>query len=82
MSLQFSKLVEMFEQLESVSSGNKMREILSKFFKKCPAKDMDIIAYLSLGKIDADYKHVELGMAEKMVAKSVVIASNKSGRNI
>ena len=70
MSVSFSKAAEVFAQLESVTSGNRMREILSDFFRKIPAEDIDKISYMLPGKIDADYRHVETGLAEKMVLRA------------
>ena len=45
--MKFLKLVKIFEQLEQITSGNKMREILSNFFKKVPETDIDSVAYLT-----------------------------------
>lgn len=75
--LTFSKLAEIFSQLEAVTSGNKMREILSNFFKKVPKQDIDKVSYLTLGKIAADYKHIELGLAEKMILRAITAAADK-----
>ncbi|MBW2966314.1 ATP-dependent DNA ligase [Candidatus Woesearchaeota archaeon] len=76
--MKFLKLVEIFEQLEKISSGNKLREILSKFFKKISKSDIDSVAYLTLGKIDAEYKKTDLGLAEKMVIRALAKVSNKN----
>ena len=76
-SLPFSKLTEIYEQLEVITSGNKMREILSNFFKKVPKQDIDKVTYLTLGKIDADFKHIELGLAEKMILRAIAAAAEK-----
>ncbi|MBW2981981.1 ATP-dependent DNA ligase [Candidatus Woesearchaeota archaeon] len=82
MSLQFSKLVEIFEDLEKISSGNKLREILSNFFKKISKEDIDSVAYLTIGKIDAEYKKTDLGLADKMVVRALAKASNKSAEEV
>lgn len=77
MTIPFSKLTEIYEQLEVITSGNKMREILSNFFKKVPKQDIDKVAYLTLGKIDADFKHIELGLAEKMILRAIASVAEK-----
>ena len=46
--MDFEKLVEVYEDLENTSSGNKLREILSGFFKKVPREDISLISYLTL----------------------------------
>ena len=80
--MRFVKLVEIFEELEQITSGNKMREILSKFLKKAPKTDLDSIAYLTLGIIDAEYKKTDLGLAEKMIVRALAKASNKNVEEI
>ncbi len=76
-SLAFSKLADIFSQLEVVTSGNKLREILSQFFKRVPKQDIDLVAYLTIGKIDAEYKKTDLGLANKMIIRALAKASNK-----
>ena len=75
--MDFQKLVEVYEELEKISSGNLMREILSEFFKKVPKEDLGIVAYLTLGQIASEYESVVLGMAEKSVLKAVAAASGR-----
>ena len=80
--MKFSKLVQIFEELEKITSGNKMRELLSKFFKKISKSDLPYAAYLTLGIIDAEYKKTDLGLAEKMIVKVLEKASGKSPEKI
>ena len=69
--MDFEKLVEVFEQLESISSGNEIREVLAKFFSIVEKDDIHIVAYLTLGKYSAEYESVILGLAEKSVLKAL-----------
>ncbi|MBI2564817.1 ATP-dependent DNA ligase [Candidatus Woesearchaeota archaeon] len=78
MMLQFSEVVKVFEELEKVSSGNKMRVILASFFKNCPLKSIDKVAYFSLGQIASKYEDINTGMADKMVVKAIASASKNS----
>jgi len=73
--MDFDKLVEVYEELEKTPSGNKMREILSDFFKVVPVKDISIVSYLTLGQIASEFEGVVLGMAEKSVLKAIAVAS-------
>ncbi len=73
--MDFQKLADVYEELEKTSSGNKMREILSDFFKKVPEDDIAVISYLTLGQIASEYQGAVLGMAEKSVLKAVAKAS-------
>ena len=63
--MNFIKLAEVYQKLESISSGNKMREVLAKFLKTVPEQEIHIISHLCIGKFGADYENKVLGMAEK-----------------
>ena len=72
--MDFDRLVKVYEELENTASGNKMREILSEFFKKVPEEDIALISYLTLGQIASDYDDAVLGMAEKTALKAIAVA--------
>ncbi|MBR9683510.1 ATP-dependent DNA ligase [Candidatus Woesearchaeota archaeon] len=72
--MDFQKLVDVYEELENTASGNKMREILSDFFKEVPEEDIAIVSYLTLGRLASEYESVVLGMAEKIALKAVSLA--------
>ncbi|HLC82165.1 MAG TPA: ATP-dependent DNA ligase [Candidatus Nanoarchaeia archaeon] len=75
--MDFQELVELYEQLENTASGNQMREILSGFFKKVPAKEVRIVAYLTLGQISSGFTAINLGLADKLVLKAIARSSGK-----
>lgn len=75
--MKFSKIVDVFESLEKITSGNKIRLILSDFFKKCPKSELKISTYLISGRISREYMSVITGMSNKLVLKSISIASKK-----
>lgn len=72
--MDFEKLVEIYEQLEKISSGNQIRELLADFFRKVPAEEIAIVSYLTLGKITAESEELVLGMADKSVLKAISVA--------
>ncbi len=71
--MKFLELARLYEQLEKTSSYNAMRDILSKFFKKTPKEELERVAYLTLGQIASQFADVNLGMAGKMVIKSIAV---------
>ena len=73
--MDFEELVQVYEQLEKISSGNEIREILADFFKKISKDDLKIVTYLTLGRISPEYDSVVLGMADKSVLKALASAS-------
>jgi len=78
----FKKLAELFKQLEEVSSSLKMIDILASFFKEISPEEARITAYLIKGKIAADYKSIEMGLAEKLVIRALAKATNKTAEEI
>ena len=88
-TLSFSELVKLFESLESTTSGNKLRSLLSEFFKKQfkvkakgkLGKDVEerkneirIVCYLMLGLLGPEYESIDLGIAEKMMIRAITRA--------
>ena len=82
MALKFSKLAEIYEQLEKTSSSNKMRELLSAFLKKVPTSDIESVSYLTLGQIASEFSDINLGLADKMVLRAIVSATNSSTEKV
>ncbi len=67
----FKRLAEFFEKLEATSSRLSLIEILSDLFKEASASEIPMISYLLQGRVAPFYEAVEIGMAEKSVAKSM-----------
>ncbi|MBN1645222.1 ATP-dependent DNA ligase [Candidatus Woesearchaeota archaeon] len=80
--MKFGKIVDVFEPLEKVTSGNKIRSILADFFKKCPASELKVATYLLSGRISSEYKGVITGMSNKLVLRSVSIAAKKDLKKV
>jgi len=80
--MKFIKLAEIYKELEHITSGNKMRKILSDFLKKIPSKDIQAVSYLTLGEIASAYDDIVIGMADKMVLRAIDKASKKSEQDI
>ena len=80
--MHFKELAQLYEELEQTSSGNKLREILSEFFKKVDKDEIAIVTYLTLGKISAEYESAVLGLAEKTVLKAIAVASGTESSKV
>ena len=78
----FSRLADVFKQLEKITSGNKMRSVLADFFKKVSKSEICMVAYLTTGRIASEYEDVVTGMADKMVLKSIALASGESEKDV
>lgn len=72
----FDTLVETYFQLEATTKRLEMIDILTRLFKRASSDEIDMIMYLTQGKIHPDWKgEPEIGMAEKMVIDSVVMVT-------
>ena len=74
--MKFSRLVEVFKNLEETSSRNDMIDILAKLFRKATEENIDKICYFVLGNIAAGYKDVKMGMGDEMVKTAIAFAAD------
>lgn len=72
--MKFSELTRYFEKLDKTSSRLSLIEILSELFKKTPSSEIDKISYLIQGRLAPFFVPLEIGMAEKTVAKAIAQA--------
>lgn len=72
--MEFSTLCAYFEKLEATSSRLALIDILAKLFKEAKKDEIDMIIYLTQGRVAPFYEPVEIGMAEKTGAHAVALA--------
>ncbi len=72
--MKFSELTQYFEKLDKTSSRLALIEILSELFKKTPSSEIEKIVYLIQGRLAPFFAPIEIGMAEKTVAKALALA--------
>ncbi len=80
--MKFIELARLYEKLEKTSSYNTMRDILSTFFKKTPKDELEHAAYLTLGQIASQFADINLGMAGKMVIKSIALVGKQKEERV
>ncbi len=69
--MRFSSIAGVLDRLESTASRLEMTSILAEFFKTLDPEDVKPIIYLTQGKIVPDFMGIELGMADRLVAKAI-----------
>jgi ATP-dependent DNA ligase len=78
MSLLYNEIVNTYEKISSTTSRIMITEILVNLLKKASPEDVDKIVYLTQGKIYPDYVGIELGVAEKLMARAIALASGEN----
>ncbi|MCL2318266.1 MAG: ATP-dependent DNA ligase [Methanomassiliicoccaceae archaeon] len=71
----YSEIADVFDRLESTSSRLEMTSILSDFFKNVDPSSLREVVYLSQGRLHPDFHTAELGMADKLVLRSIAFTA-------
>jgi DNA ligase-1 len=74
----FLELAETFAIMEKTTSRLELTEHLVLILKRTPTDMLDKIVYLIQGKLGPDYQSSELGIAEKLIIKSLSLVSGNS----
>ena len=69
--MDFSLIVNTFEEMEQTSSRLALTDYLVSLLKKTPHDILDKVIYLIQGKLYPDYYGIELGLAEKMAIRAL-----------
>jgi DNA ligase-1 len=81
--MEFAKLSQYFEKLEQTSSRLALIAILSELFSSVESPDeIEKVCYLVQGRVAPFFVALEMGMAEKTVARSIAIAYNTSPEQV
>lgn len=68
-SMEYASLVATYEKLEGTTKRLEMTGHLVDLLKRVPAGEVDQVVYLTQGELDAGYKGIKLGLAEKLAFK-------------
>ncbi|HDI46943.1 MAG TPA: DNA ligase, partial [Candidatus Methanomethylia archaeon] len=80
--LKYSLLVETYERIEATTKRLEMTGYLVDLFTKSDREVIDKVIYLTQGKLYPDYLGIELGMAEKLIIRSISLAAGVSTHEI
>ncbi|HDN01759.1 MAG TPA: ATP-dependent DNA ligase [Candidatus Bathyarchaeota archaeon] len=75
--MKFSLLSQYFKKLEETSSRLDMIAILSDLLRKADPSEIDKVVYLCMAQLKPPYTGVELGMGEKLIMRSIAMATGK-----
>ena len=78
----YSKLVEVYEQLDSTTKRLAYTSIISSFLKDIPVADLSLTLLLLEGRIFPRWDEREIGVASKLVVKALNLASGEDTKKI
>lgn len=73
--MKFADLVAIYEALEATPKRLEMTEILQQFLRTVPPDLVDRVVYLTQGTLRPEYEGVELGLAEKLVLRTLAFTT-------
>lgn len=71
----FSEITDVFDRMESTGSRLEMASIMSELFRNVDPAALRDIVYLTQGKLHPDFHPDKLGMAEKLVLRTIVFTT-------
>ncbi len=81
--MEFATLAQYFEKLEKTSSRLTLIATLSELFRLVESPDeIEKVSYLVQGRVAPFFEALEIGMAEKTVARSIAIAYNTTQEHV
>ncbi len=80
--MHYSKLCEVYEELQKNPSRLKKTEILAEFLKDLKKEKDKQIIYLLQGKVYPDYSEKEFGISERLCIKALMKASGVNEKDI
>jgi len=80
--MKYAELVEVYEKLDSTSKRLEKTEIISKLLKKASTEELKIIVLLLQGRVYPVWDERKLGVASRLVLKSLNIASGINTKDI
>ncbi len=81
--MKFLTLAKYFQRLEETSARLEMIQILTNLFVEATSpSEARMITYLTLGELHPPYTGLELGMSEKLIIRSIAMASGYDSKAI
>ncbi len=80
--MQYSSLASVFEALSATSSRLEKTSILASFLQKQQVEDLEAVLLLLQGKVFSDWEEHKLGVAGKLVFKSLATATGHTEEKI
>jgi len=80
--MEYSKLVEIYEQLSKTTKRLEKTHIISEFLKEVSIEEMEYVMLLLEGRVFPSYDPREIGVASRLMLKSLGVATGISVKKI
>jgi len=80
--LRYSSVAEAYEKIEGTTKRLEMTDYLVQLLKETPKDVIDMVVYLTQGKLYPDFLGIEIGVAEKLAVRAVSKATGHSEGDI
>src|SRR5260221_7029811 len=81
--VEFARLAHTFEELEGTSSRLALIELLTQLFRSIERpEEIEQVCYLVQGRVAPFFEALEMGMAEKTVARSIAMAYHTTPEHV
>lgn len=78
----YRDLVDVYEKIGATSKRLEMTDLLVSLLSKTPPKIVDKVVYLTQGKLYPDFIGLELGLAEKLIARAIAQAAGTTPQRV
>ncbi|KYK25663.1 MAG: ATP-dependent DNA ligase [Candidatus Proteinoplasmatales archaeon SG8-5] len=69
--MDYMTLAKAYESIGATSKRLEMTDLLVELLLKTPKNEVEMVVYLTQGKVAPDFKGIELGLAEKLALKAI-----------
>lgn len=73
--MDYSAIARVYERLGQTTKRLEMTDILVDFLKSCPPQLVEKVVYLTQGRIYPEFVPIELGVADRLIIRSIAKAS-------
>jgi len=80
--LKYSLVADAYEKIEETTKRLEMTDYLVELLKQTPKEVIELVVYLTQGKLYPDFLGIEIGVAEKLAARAVAKATGHSEEEI
>ncbi|MCD4666976.1 ATP-dependent DNA ligase [archaeon] len=80
--MEYSKLVDVYLELEKTTKKLEKRDIIASFLKKVNDEDLNMVIYLLQGKFFPDWNEEKIGISDKLILKTVSKATGYSNDKV